>query len=380
VKVLIGELSLAQEKAAAAAASSSSSSHCKCHVVDDHGVKSTKCEKDGKEVPTCGVEGWDPTGDLDLKDHTGKTVIAGGDDTLSSSSSSVCQCSTQFENGEFTQKCTKDGKEVPRTACASVQGMEKADLEDMLEKMKGSGGSAGSLPTTTHMWVDDTHMKRPRPTATIPTTIHITRPPTVAIQPTFKPPEPQTAEVKPRPPTIDIQPESSEAIRPVFGPGGEKPTSKPTLPVGGARDTLPKPGPPTIDIQPESNEAIRPVFGPGGEKPTSEPIDSLEITETVGPCKCVTQHVTEGIVRKVCKDASGEEMPEGLCRHMAEEGEKMPEGHHGPPPGEHHHGPPPPGHHGPPPGGEHHGPPPPGHHGPPPGHHGGHGGPPPPNR
>merc|ERR1719298_341803 len=77
--------------------------------------------------------------------------------------------------------------------------MEKADLEDMLEKMKGSGGSAGSLPTTTHMWVDDTHMKRPRPTATIPTTIHITRPPTVAIQPTFKPPEPQTAEVKPGP-------------------------------------------------------------------------------------------------------------------------------------------------------------------------------------
>jgi len=149
VNLLMEELVAIQKKNAAAAVKSSAS-ECVCNMVTENGVTKTKCVRDGKEVASCGVGGWKPSGGGSSSGGSSssetKTISGGSSSSTtggsSSSSSSSCHCQTSLTNGEFKEVCTKDGKEVPKSACPKIEGAPS--LEDLMKK----GGSSSSTETT----------------------------------------------------------------------------------------------------------------------------------------------------------------------------------------------------------------------------------------
>jgi len=128
VQVLIQELTAQQEMISAEESSKEESSKCVCNIVEENGVTTTKCVRDGEEVPSCGIEGWKPP------------PIGGGSSSSSSSTSggtsskSSCKCKTSIADGEVTTVCEKDGVEVPKSECGMSDDMGMENMEDLIKK------------------------------------------------------------------------------------------------------------------------------------------------------------------------------------------------------------------------------------------------------
>jgi hypothetical protein len=154
VQLLIEELVEVQNKNAALRISSKM--ECVCNTVTEMGVSKTKCTKDGKEVSpkncncaTCGKD-WKPSIASDGSSSSkGKAIDISGESSSSSSSSSKtqCKCEASFADGKFTEVCTQDGKEVPKSECPSIEGAPS--LDDLLNKAKANGGTTSSSSSST---------------------------------------------------------------------------------------------------------------------------------------------------------------------------------------------------------------------------------------
>merc|ERR1719161_1964393 len=149
VQVLIQELTAQQEMISAEESSKEESSKCVCNIVEENGVTTTKCVRDGEEVPSCGIEGWKPPpigGGSSSSSSTSskKTSSSSSSTSGGTSSKSSCKCKTSIADGEVTTVCEKDGVEVPKSECGMSDDMGMENMEDLIKKAKGGEASSSS--------------------------------------------------------------------------------------------------------------------------------------------------------------------------------------------------------------------------------------------